>query len=105
MDEKFKKYSEVSESYSSQIKEVEHMVQEEEDSERRQPLEIIIESLKEEQQHELELIEDHYEDLYEQCYANSKSVARNNNCIQLIEEKLRLDIYNQINNIVNPKKL
>lgn len=76
----------------------------EDDQERQTPLKIIIESLKEEQEHQLDLIEDHYEKLFEQCYNQFKTQARTNSGIQLIEEKLRLEIYNQINNIVNPKK-
>jgi len=104
MEEKFQKYSETSESYHNQVKEVEFMLEAEEDSERQKPLRLIIESLKEEQQHELELIDDHYEELFEQCYTNYKNSAKMNNGVQLLEEKFRLEIYNQINNIVNPKK-
>jgi len=105
MEEKFKKYSEVSESYFGQIKEVEFILDAEDDLERQTPLKLIIESLKEEQQHELELIEDQYEDLYENCYTSYKNQAKTNSGIQLLEEKLRLEIYSQINNIVNPKKV
>jgi hypothetical protein len=66
-------------------------------------LKIILESLREEQEHELEIVEDHYEKLFEQCYSSFKTQARGSNGIQLLEEKLRLEIYTQVNNIVNPK--
>jgi len=75
----------------------------EDDVERQTPLKIIIASLKEEQQHQVDLIEDHYEKLFEQCYTSFKTQARTSSGIQLIEEKLRLEIYNQINNLINPK--
>lgn len=65
----------------------------------------IIDSLKEEQESELIRLEDHYNKLIQDCQANFKSIGfKNNPGIQLIEEKLKLDLYNQLNLILLPKK-
>ena len=65
----------------------------------------IIESLREEQTHEFDRIDDHYNKLISECQANFKNfIFKNNPGIQLIEEKFKLDMYNLINLILLPKK-
>jgi hypothetical protein len=61
--------------------------------------------LKEEQEHELARIEDYYNKLIFEAQTNFKNSGfKNNPGIQLIEEKLKLDMYNLINTILVPKK-
>jgi hypothetical protein len=65
----------------------------------------IVESLKEEQDHELNRIEDHYNKMISEAQASFKNFGFKNNAgIQLIEEKFKLDMYNLINMILLPKK-
>ena len=66
----------------------------------------IIDSLKEEQEHELDRIDDYYNNLISEAQANFKSYAlKANPGIQLIEEKFKLDMYTLINAILVPKKI
>ena len=65
----------------------------------------IVDSLKEEQEHELDRIEDHYNKLIQDAQASFKNFGfKNHPGIQLIEEKFKLDMYNLINMILAPKK-
>jgi len=103
-DEKYLKYIEISKNYHSQIKEVEFLINSEDDNDRKDSLQVILDALKEEQQHELDRIEDHYNKLVNDAYSNFKNFGfKNNSGIQIIEEKFKLDTFNMMNDILNPK--
>ncbi len=64
-----------------------------------------IEQLKEELQTELEKVDDHYDQIIKENKNKFKGMTlKNNNGIQLIEEKFRLDMFNTISNIINPSR-
>ena len=66
---------------------------------------MIVESLKEEQEVELVRIDEHYNNMINEAHDNFKNVGfKNNQGIQYLEEKFKLDIFNLINNILHPKK-
>lgn len=105
-DEKYSKYIEISKNYHSQIKEMEFLINSanEEDNSHKDSLQVILDALREEQQHELDRIEDHYNKLINDAYSNFKNFGfKNNSGIQLIEEKFKLDTFNMMNDILNPK--
>jgi len=105
-DEKYQKYIEISKNYHSQIKEMEFLINSsgDEESDHKESLKGILDALKEEQQNELDRIEDHYNKLINDAYTNFKNFGfKNNSGIQIIEEKFKLDTFNMMNEILNPK--
>jgi hypothetical protein len=65
----------------------------------------IINSLRDEQQHEFDRIEDYYGKLIKEAHNNFKNVGfRNNKGIQILEEKFKLDIYNLIKDTLDTSK-
>jgi len=113
MDEKYNKYTEISNNYHSQIKEMEFLITSgnfyfnflDSDDTHKEGIKNIVDSLKEEQDHELDRIEDHYNKLISDAQASFKNFGfKNHPGIQLIEEKFKLDMYNLINMILAPKK-
>lgn len=105
-DEKYHKYIEISKNYHSQIKEMEFLIASanEEDNSHKDSLQVILDALREEQQHELDRIEDYYNKLINDAYSNFKNFGfKNNSGIQIIEEKFKLDTFNMMNDILNPK--
>jgi len=104
MDEKYLKYIEISKNYHGQIKEMEFLMTGDGEDQHKDQIRSILESLKEEQEHELDRIEDHYNRLVIDAQNNFKSIGiKSNPGIQLIEEKFKLDMYNMINMILVPK--
>jgi len=104
MDEKYKKYLEMSKHYNSQIKEMEFLGNSDE-NQHNDSLKEMLNSLKEEQQHEFDRIEDQYGSLIKEAHNNFKNVGfRNNKGIQIIEEKFKLDIYNLIKDTLDTTK-
>jgi hypothetical protein len=64
----------------------------------------VIESLKDERQHELDKIDDNYNKLISEAQNSLKNFGfKNNPGIQLIEEKFKLDMYNLLNMLLQPK--
>lgn len=64
----------------------------------------IIDSLKEERQHELDKIDDYYNRQIVEAQISLKNYGcRSHPGIQLIEEKFKLDMYNHLNMILQPK--
>ena len=64
----------------------------------------VIDSLKEERQHELDKIDDFYNrEILEAQIALKTYGFKNHPGIQLIEEKFKLDMYNHLNMILLPK--
>ena len=99
IDEKYNKYIEITTEYHSQIKENEYLLdnpdlkQEEIDE-----INNTIESLKEEQQHEIDRIEVQYNSLISNKINEFKfSAFKNDVSINIIQEKLILEIYKLIN--------
>jgi len=104
MDEKFKKIEEINANYNNQIKEIEFLLaSNDENFEKNIPLNRILDSLVEEQQHEIALAHEYYDKLINDTYTNSKNNDVKIKASQLIEEKLKLEIFNHINDLLNPK--
>ena len=99
-DTKYKKYIEVSLEYHHQIKENEHILENHDDfsEEKKEEIQQIIDSLKDEQQNQIAKIEDEFNRLIVSKVNEFKIDSfKNNSSILLIEEKLKLDIYSIIN--------
>ena len=99
-DTKYKKYIEVSLEYHHQIKENEHILENHKDfsEEKKEEIQQIIDSLKDEQQNQIAKIEDEFNRLIVSKVNEFKIDSfKNNSGILLIEEKLKLDIYSIIN--------
>ena len=99
-DTKYKKYIEVSLEYHHQIKENEHILENHADfsEEKKEEIQAIIDSLKDEQQNQIAKIEDEFNRLIVSKVNEFKIDSfKNNSGILLIEEKLKLDIYSIIN--------
>lgn len=103
MNEKYKKYTETCQIYQTQIKEMEFLINE--DDQHQDSIMLIVDSLKEEKQQELQRMEDHYQNLIEEAIANFKSFGiKNNSGIELQEEKMKLEMFNMINDAIIPGK-
>jgi hypothetical protein len=64
----------------------------------------IISQLKDEMQLELEKLDDHFDQKIKENKKKFKSMGLNsNNGIQVIEEKFKLEMFNMINDLLNPK--
>lgn len=101
MNEQFRKYTETCRIYQNQIKEMEFLMND--DDQHQESINSILESLKEEKQQELERIEYHYQNLVDEAISNFKMFGiKNNSGVQLIEEKLKLDMFNLVNNSILP---
>ena len=103
IDEKYNKYIEITTEYHSQIKENEYLLdnpdlkQEEIDE-----INNTIESLKEERQHETDRINDQYNSLISNKINEFKYNAfKNDESVNIIQEKLILEIYKLINDAFN----
>lgn len=99
--EKINKYTDICRIYNSQIKEMEFLINE--DDQHAESIGCILDSLKEEKQQELDRMESHYMNLIDDSIQNFKQFGiKNNSSIQLLEEKLKLDIVSQINKSMIP---
>ena len=100
VDEKYNKYIEISTTYHSQIKEFEFLLEDEINEEKQKDIQFTIDSLKEEQQHEIDRIEDYYNGVISDKINEFKVTScKSNPGLELMEEKLKLDIYTIINEI------
>ncbi len=100
-DIKYKKYIDISVEYHTQIKENEHILENNDNlsEEKKSEIQQIIDSLKDEQQNQIAKIEDEFNRLIVTKVNEFKiNACKNNSGIQLIEEQLKLDIYSLINN-------
>lgn len=103
MNERFNKYTETCRIYQNQIKEMEFLVND--DDQHQESINLIIENLKEEKQQELERMEEHYQNVIEEAISNFKfSGLKNNSGIQLIEEKFKLEFFNLVSDVIMPTK-
>jgi len=99
-DNKYKKYIDISIEYHNQIKENEHILENNDNLSEEKKIEIqqIIDSLKDEQQNQIAKIEDEFNRLIVSKVNEFKiNSFKNNSGIQLLEEQLKLDIYSLIN--------
>ena len=99
-DNKYKKYIDISVEYHTQIKEKEHILENDENlsEEKKTEIQQIIDSLKDEQQNQIAKIEDEFNRLIVSKVNEFKlNSFKNNSGIQLMEEQLKLDIYSLIN--------
>ena len=99
-DNKYKKYIEISIEYHNQIKENEHILENNDNlsEEKKSEIHQIIDSLKDEQQNQIAKIEDEFNRLIVSKVNEFKiNSFKNNSGIQLMEEQLKLDIYSLIN--------
>ena len=99
-DNKYKKYIEISIEYHNQIKENEHILENNDNlsEEKKSEIQQIIDSLKDEQQNQIAKIEDEFNRLIVSKVNEFKiNSFKNNSGTQLMEEQLKLDIYSLIN--------
>ena len=97
---KYKKYIDISVEYHTQIKENEHILENNDNlsEEKKAEIQQIIDSLKDEQQNQIAKIEDEFNRLIVSKVNEFKiNSFKNNSGIQLLEEQLKLDIYSLIN--------
>ena len=97
---KYKKYIEIRNEYHNQIKENEYLLEIEDNltNEKKEEYQQTIESLNEEQQHQIGLIEDEFnKKIMDKISEFKRKSFKNNSGIQLLEEKVKLDIYSLIN--------
>ena len=100
VDEKYNKYIEISTTYHSQIKEFEYLCEDETNEDKKNDILFTIDSLKEEQKHEISKIEDYYNGVISAKIKEFKLTScKTNPGLELMEEKLKLDIYTIINDI------
>ena len=104
MDEKFNKYIEITKMYQNQIQDIKSQMNEisNVDSQEYKALENAIESLKEEQRNELDVIEDEYN----QKIDNAQKHFRQNEFkthpgVLLLEEQFRLNMCNKISDTIS----
>lgn len=104
MDEKFNKYIEISKMYLDQINEIKAQLSElDNNSPNCEALENVMDSLKEEQRNELDLIEDEYNEKIQSMQREFKvNEFKLNPAILLLEEQFRLNMCNKINDLLLP---
>ena len=97
---KYKKYIEVRNEYHNQIKENEYLLENDDNltNEKKEEYQQTIESLNEEQQHQIGVIEYEFnKKIIDKISEFKRNSFKNNNGIQLLEEKVKLDVYSLIN--------
>jgi len=97
---KYKKYIEIRNEYHNQIKENEYLLEIDDNltKEKKEEIQQTIESLNEEQQHQIDVVEDEFNKKISDKISEFKlNSFKHNSGIQLLEEKVKLDIYSLIN--------
>jgi hypothetical protein len=97
---KYKKYIEIRNEYHDQIKENEYSMENEDNltEQKKEEYQQTIESLKEEQQHQIDVVEDEFnKKIMDKISEFKLNSFKHNSGIQLLEEKVKLDIYSLIN--------
>ena len=105
MDEKFNKYIEITKMYQNQIQDIKAQLTEmtNVDSQEYKALENAIESLKEEQRNELDVIEDEYNEKIENAQKNFRqNEFKTNPGVLLLEERFQLNMCNKISDAISP---
>ena len=99
-EQKYKKYIEIRNEYHNQIKENEYLLENDDNltKEKKEEIQQTIESLNEEQQHQIDVVEDEFNKKISDKISEFKLKAfKHNSGIQLLEEKVKLDVYSLIN--------
>ena len=99
-EQKYKKYIEIRNEYHNQIKENEYLLEIDDNltKEKKEEIQQTIESLNEEQQHQIDVVEDEFNQKISDKISEFKLKGfKHNSGIQLLEEKVKLDIYSLIN--------
>ena len=99
-EQKYKKYIEIRNEYHAQIKENEYLLELDENltKEKKEEIQQTIESLNEEQQHQIDVVEDEFnKKISDKISEFKQNTFKHNSGIQLLEEKVKLDIYSLIN--------
>ena len=97
---KYKKYIEIRNEYHTQIKENEYLLDNDENlnEEKKAEIQQTIDSLNEEQQHQIAIIEDEFNrKIIDKITEFKLNSFKKNSGIQLMEEQVKLDIYSLIN--------
>ena len=97
---KYNKYIEIRNEYHAQIKENEYLLELDDNlsKEKKEEIQQTIESLKEEQQHQIDIVDDEFNQKISDKISEFKlNSFKNNSGIQLLEEKVKLEIYSLIN--------
>lgn len=101
IDEKYEQYIKISQLYHSQIKEKEFLLNPDKEDEEQENLKQIIESLKEEQEHEIDRIDIKYNSMINEKVNQFKMESfKNNSGLQVIEEQFKLDVYQSISDVL-----
>ena len=99
-EQKYKKYIEIRNEYHNQIKENEYLLEIDDNltKEKKEEIQQTIESLNEEQQHQIDIVEDEFNKKISDKLSEFKMTRfKHNSGIQLLEEEVKLDIYSLIN--------
>ena len=99
-EQKYKKYIEIRNEYHNQIKENEYLLEIDDNltKEKKEEIQQTIESLNEEQQHQIDVVEDEFNKKISDKIAEFKLNAfKHNSGIQLMEERVKFEIYSLIN--------
>ena len=99
-EQKYKKYIEIRNEYHNQIKENEYLLEIDDNlsKEKKEEIQQTIESLNEEQQHQIDIVEDEFNKKISDKISEFKMTRfKHNSGIQLLEEQVKLDIYSLIN--------
>ena len=105
MDEKFNKYIEITKMYQNQIQDIKSQMNEisNVDSTEYKALENAIESLKEEQRNELDVIEDEYNEKIDNAQKHFRqNEFKTHPGVLLLEEQFRLNMCNKICDTISP---
>ena len=105
MDEKFNKYIEITKMYQNQIQDIKSQMNEisNVDSQEYKALENAIESLKEEQRNELDVIEDEYNEKIDNAQKHFRqNEFKSHPGVLLLEEQFRLNMCNKISDTISP---
>ena len=98
IDEKYDKYIEITVNYHSQIKENEFLLEPNSNDPAQEEIKQAIELLKEDQEHQIGIVEFQYNSMINQKISDFKLTAlQNNPSLILLEEQLKLDVYQIIN--------
>ena len=100
---KYNKYIEIRNEYHNQIKEYEFILENDDtiDENRKNEITQTIDSLNEEQQHQIATIEDEFNrKIMEKISEFKMNSFKKNSGIQLLEEQVKLDIYSKINDSI-----
>ena len=105
LEEKYSKKYVIFKNYFSQIAEMECMMKSDEDNNHQESIEGIIKSLEEDKEKELEKLEDEYTNIINKIKTRNKEESLSKNTgIEMIEEKLKMNMLGVLNDIISNSK-